>query len=386
MNRVLLDNVMVGNPDQTEARRKVLRVHPRDNVLVALTSLKAGEEVSAPDGIIPLVSSIPAKHKFATAHLATGDALTMYGISIGRAVEPIRRGELLSTRNVRHYAAAVKGKSSAREWTAPDVSRWRQRAFLGYHRADGQVGTRNYWLVIPLVFCENRNVAVLKQAFEEELGYAPPQVYRNQVAQLVELYRQGQIGDFSQQGTEPADGSRAQAKVFTNVDGIKFLAHEGGCGGTRQDAGGLVGLLAGYIHHPNVAGATILSLGCQNAQVGLLRKEILRRNPRFEKPLIVLEHQQSGSEFAMVSQAIRQTFLGLVEADKCERRPASLSNLSLGLKCGGSDGFSGISANPAIGHTADLVAALGGKTILSEFPELCGVEQELVDRATSSEI
>jgi len=367
-------------------RSKVLQVHPNDNVLVALDSLKAGEEVSAGGGPISLVSSVPAKHKFATIDLAAGDSVIMYGISIGRAVEPIRRGELLTTRNLRHYAAAVEGKSHQREWNAPDVSRWRQRAFLGYHRADGQVGTRNYWLVIPLVFCENRNVAVLKQAFEEELGYAPPQVYRNQVAKLVELYRQGQIGDFSQQGTEPADGSRAQAKVFTNVDGIKFLAHEGGCGGTRQDAGGLVGLLAGYIHHPNVAGATILSLGCQNAQVGLLRKEILKRNPRFEKPLIVLEQQQSESEFAMVSQAIRLTFLGLVEVNKCERRPASLSNLSLGLKCGGSDGFSGISANPAIGHTADLVAALGGKTILSEFPELCGVEQELVDRATSSEI
>src|SRR5215813_3000712 len=331
MNRVLLDNVMVGNPDQTEARRKVLRVHPGDNVLVALNSLKAGEKVSAPDGVISLVSSIPAKHKFATAHLATGDAIAMYGISIGRAVEPIRQGELLTTRNVQHYAAAVKGKSSAREWTAPDVSHWRQRTFPGYQRADGQVGTRNYWLVIPLVFCENRNVAVLKQAFEEELGYAPPQVYRNQVAELVELYKEGKISDFSQPRGEQAHASRGQSRVFRNVDGIKFLTHEGGCGGTRQDAGGLVGLLAGYIHHPNVAGATILSLGCQNAQVGLLRKEILRRNPRFEKPLIVLEHQQSGSEFAMVSQAIRQTFLGLVEADKCERRPAPIPNISVGF-------------------------------------------------------
>jgi len=368
---------------RNEARRNVLQVHPDDNVLVALISLKAGEEVSGHQGTISLVSSVPAKHKFATANLAAGDAIIMYGISIGRAVEPIRRGELLTTRNVRHYAAAVEGKSRSREWTAPDVSRWRQRSFLGYHRADGQAGTRNYWLVIPLVFCENRNVAVLKQAFEEELGYAQPPVYRNQVAKLVELYKQGKISDLSRQAGERADAGRTQNKVFPNVDGIKFLSHEGGCGGTRQDAGGLVGLLAGYIHHPNVAGATILSLGCQNAQAGLLRREILKRNPGFEKPLIVLEQQQSGSEFAMVSQAIRQTFLGLVEANKCERRPASLCNLCVGLKCGGSDGFSGISANPAIGHTADLIAALGGKTILSEFPELCGVEQELADRAAT---
>ena len=372
--------------DQAETRRRFLRIHPKDNVLVALTALKKGDEISADGTRFSLLSDVPAKHKFVTADFQTGDAVIMYGITIGRAVEPVRRGELITTRNMRHFAATVQGKSATRHWTPPDISRWRSRTFLGYHRADGQVGTRNYWLVVPLVFCENRNVSVLKQAFEDELGYAQPQVYRSQVATLVDLYRQGKISDIGPQGSERTDGSGEQRRVFSNVDGIKFLTHEGGCGGTRQDAGGLVGLLAGYIHHPNVAGATILSLGCQNAQVELLRKEILKRNPSFDKPLIILEQQRSGSEFAMLSQAIRQTFLGLVEADKCERQPAPLSSIAVGLKCGGSDGFSGISANPAVGHTADLIAALGGKTILSEFPELCGVEQELVDRAISTEI
>jgi altronate hydrolase len=369
-----------------QSRRKVLQIHPQDNVLVALTNLKKGEQVSVGNRTFLLVSDVPAKHKFATANLQAGDAVQMYGISIGRAVEPVRQGELVTTGNVHHYAASVEGKSATREWAAPDVSGWRQRTFLGYHRTDGQVGTRNYWLVIPLVFCENRNIAVLKQAFEEELGYAPPQVYRNQVAKLVELYRQGKIGDIGRPDSERPEISLRQRKIFNNVDGIKFLTHEGGCGGTRQDSSGLVGLLAGYIHHPNVAGATILSLGCQNAQVESLRKEIMKRNPRFDKPLVVLEQQQSGSEFAMISQAIQQTFLGLVEADKCTRQPALLSKLSVALQCGGSDGFSGISANPAVGHVSDLVVALGGTTILSEFPELCGVEQELVDRSTSGEI
>lgn len=372
--------------DQAGARRRFLRVHPKDNVLVALTALKKGEEIRA-DAMFSLLSDVPAKHKFLTTDLQTGDAVVMYGITIGRAVEPIRQGELITTRNVRHFAANVQGKSATHPWTPPDISRWHNQTFLGYHRADGQVGTRNHWLVVPLVFCENRNVSVLKQAFEEELGYAPPQVYRSQVATLVDLYRQGRVSDIGRQSSDRAeDNVGGQRKVFRNIDGIKFLTHEGGCGGTRQDAGGLVGLLAGYIHHPNVAGATILSLGCQNAQVELLRKEILKRNPSFDKPLIILEQQRSGSEFAMLSQAIRQTFLGLVEADKCVRQPAPLSSMVVGLKCGGSDGFSGISANPAVGHTADLVAALGGKTILSEFPELCGVEQELVDRAASTQI
>jgi len=174
--------------------------------------------------------------------------------------------------------------------------------------------------------------------------------------------------------------------VFRNVDGIKFLMHEGGCGGTREDANNLCGLLAGYIHHPNVAGATVLSLGCQNAQISILQEQITRRDPHLNKPLLIFEQQKSPSEAAMISRAIRETFLGLVEADKAERKPAPLSNLTLGLKCGGSDGFSGLSANPAIGHTADLLVVLGGRGILSEFPELCGVEQELIDRCMRIEV
>src|SRR4029077_10214445 len=138
--------------------------------------------------------------------------------------------------------------------------------------------------------------------------------------------------------------------------------------------------------HPNVAGATVLSLGCQNSQIAILKEELKKRDRNFSKPLFVFEQQQSGSEFTMMSKAIQETFLGLVEANKCVRRPAPLSHLCVGLKCGGSDGFSGISANPAIGRTSDLLAALGGRTILSEFPELCGVEQELINRSTQKEV
>ena len=180
--------------------------------------------------------------------------------------------------------------------------------------------------------------------------------------------------------------SRSVPDSFENIDGIKFLLHEGGCGCTREDANNLCGLIAGYINHPNVAGATVLSLGCQNAQIGILRKQIEKRNPNLNKPVVILEQQQSGTESAMLSDAIRQTFLGLVEANKARRSPAPLFHLCLGLKCGGSDGFSGLSANPAIGHTADLLVALGGRAILSEFPELCGVEQQLINRATRKEV
>jgi altronate hydrolase len=365
---------------------KVLKLDSQDNVLVALTDLNQGEKIEFSGKSYILVSSVPAKHKFATQDLAIGADVIMYGVLVGKAAKPISQGQILTTSNVQHQASDFHEQSGAYSWEAPDVSRWKDRTFLGYQRPDGQVGTRNYWLVVPLVFCENRNIGVLKQAFEEELGFAPPQVYRRQVAELARLYREGKLEGAGTQ-SRPGNGSDPQrSRVFENVDGIKFLLHEGGCGGTREDSNNLCGLIAGYINHPNVAGATVLSLGCQNAQIGILRQQIETRNPNLRKPLFILEQQRSGTEFTMLSDAIRQTFLGLVEANKATRSPAALSHLCLGLKCGGSDGFSGISANPAIGHTADLRVALGGRAILSEFPELCGVEQQLINRATRREV
>jgi altronate hydrolase len=367
-------------------KSRVLKLDARDNVLIALTNLATGEQIPFDSQTYALVSDVPAKHKFATEDLPPGASVIMYGVLVGKAMAPIRRGELLTTRNLHHEAAGFHEKSEEYRWTPPDVSKWRQRTFLGYRRSDGQVGTRNYWLVVPLVFCENRNITVLKQAFEEELGFAAPQVYRRQVARLARLYREGKSAEIKT-GDLDGDGADPQRpRIFKNIDGIRFLLHEGGCGGTREDSTNLCGLIAGYIHHPNVAGATVLSLGCQNAQVGILREELRKRNPKFDKPLVILEQQQSGTEAAMLGEAIRRTFLGLMEADQLQRTPAPLSSLCVGLKCGGSDGFSGLSANPAIGHTADLLAGLGGRTILSEFPELCGVEQSLINRSTRKEV
>jgi altronate hydrolase len=365
---------------------RVLKLDSRDNVMIALTDLNQGEEIEFSGKSYTVRSNIPAKHKLAAQDLAIGTEVIMYGVLVGKTVKPIGQGERLTTSNVQHQAAGFQERAGEFRWRGPDVSRWRQRTFLGYHRRDGQVGTRNYWLVVPLVFCENGNIGVLKQAFEEELGFAAPQVYRRQVAQLARLYREGNMALLRTRSLPGNGADPPRARVFENIDGIKFLLHEGGCGGTRQDSDNLCGLIAGYIHHPNVAGATVLSLGCQHAQTGILRQQIQQRNPNLDKPLFILEQQQSGSEFAMLSDAIRQTFLGLVEADQARRAAATLSHLCVGLKCGGSDGFSGVSANPAIGHTADLIVALGGRALLSEFPELCGVEQELINRSARREV
>ena len=287
----------------------VLKVDPRDNVLIALQNLRQGDRISFSDQTYVLASDVPAKHKFAIENLASGDNVIMYGVLVGKARESIHAGEVLNTRNTTHESSPFQEKSHEYTWTPPNVERWLQRTFFGYTRSDGQVGTRNYWLVVPLVFCENRNIDVLKQAFEEELGFAPPKVYRQQVAELVKRYREGNLPGGEQDRVKESQHVSTLPRVFENIDGIKFLLHQGGCGGTREDSNNLCGLLAGYIHHPNVAGVTVLSLGCQHSQAAILREQINRRDPHFNKPLLVFEQQQSGSEFKMLSNAIEGTFL-----------------------------------------------------------------------------
>jgi altronate hydrolase len=233
------------------------------------------------------------------------------------------------------------------------------------------------------VFCENRNVRALQEAFDRELGYGAPEVHRLTVRELARRYQQGEALDAP---VTAAQDEAQRRRPFPNLDGIRFLTHEGGCGGTRQDTRALCGLLAGYLVHPNVAGATVLSLGCQHAQVDILREEIAARDPSFAKPLFTFEQQRMGTEDALMRAAIGDTFAGFIEANRAERTPAPLSALTVGLKCGGSDGFSGISANPAIGHASDLLCALGGTTLLAEFPELLGSEQDLVERCTRPEL
>jgi altronate hydrolase len=194
----------------------------------------------------------------------------------------------------------------------------------------------------------------------------------------MELYAQG--ADIQRADLSVKESAVKTDRLFKNVDGIKFLNHQGGCGGTRQDAALLGKLLAAYADHPNVGGVTVLSLGCQILQVQDFVNALKARNPRFDKPLYIFEHQQSQSEEQLITAAIQQTFTGLIELNQAERRPAPLSQLCLGVKCGGSDGFSGISANPAVGYCSDLLVALKGKVLLAEFPELCGAEQEMIDR------
>lgn len=362
---------------------RYIKIHAKDNVWVALSDLLAGEGLQIGDGTLILVENIPAKHKFYETSMDKGSPVFMYGILVGHVTKQVRAGERMTVDNLHHATESYAYRNINYQWQPPDISLFANREFMGYHRADGQVGTANYWLFIPTVFCENRNLEVIKEALHNALGYAVTPKYKAFANQLVQAFENGASLDAV--NIHSLNSITSNNRVLKNIDGIKFLTHQGGCGGTREDAAVLSKLLAAYADHPNVAGITIVSLGCQNLQLSDFRKDIETRNPNFSKPILVYEQQMPLSEEELVSNAIKDTFKALVEANEQTRKPAPLSKLVLGVKCGGSDGFSGISANPAVGYCSDLLVALGGKVLLAEFPELCGVEQSLIDRTIAKE-
>ncbi|MFH6957029.1 UxaA family hydrolase [Flavobacterium aquidurense] len=350
-------------------QKKLIKVHPTDNVAVALVNLTAGEVIDFEGESIVIESDVKMKHKIAMVPFNIGDRIIMYGVLVGKASARIERGGLLSTANVKHESDKVTGKTETIGWTAPNIDKWKDRTWQGYHREDGQVGTENVWLFFPLVFCENRNIEILKDIFEKELMKPKENDYQLLLRSLVKTETGGA-------GNEAASND---ANLFNNIE-VKFITHQGGCGGIRQDSHSLAKLLAGYVNNPNVAGATVLSLGCQNLQIQIFKDAMDAINPNSKKPVLIYDQQQIGTIESMLSSVVKDTFEAIKKANEIKREPAPLSKLRIGLECGGSDGFSGISANPTLGVLSDHLVALGGTTILSEFPELCGVEQELVNR------
>lgn len=355
-------------------KSKLIKVHPEDNVAIALTDLWQGDTINFEGEDVIILSDVKAKHKITMVDLEPESKIFMYGVLVGKATETIKKGDVLTVDNVKHQASTTTGRTETVSYTAPDISKWKDRTFLGYHREDGQVGTANTWLFFPLVFCENRNVELLKDVFEKELSFHKSSKQRKLLRNLIS----GNNIELSEEEPEEEDA------IFDNIE-VRFITHQGGCGGIRQDSVSLAKLLAGYVNNPNVAGATVLSLGCQNLQIDIFQKAMDAINPDLKKPILIYEQQQEGTIDDMLNKIIRESFDGIKKANEIQRKPAPLSKLKLGLECGGSDGFSGISANPSLGYASDLLSALGGSPILSEFPELCGVEQELVNRCVDDE-
>lgn len=369
-----------------ESKTKTLKIHPADNLMVALVDLQAGESVSLGTEIFQLQTAVPAKHKFALEAFSTGTEVLLYGVVVGRATKNIAKGEAVHTHNITHDTEAyqVPKKVETQSWSPPLRDKYANRGFLGYHRADGKVGTENNWLVIPLVFCQNRNIEELKNSLLEGLGYEHADKKVFDLDSLITKYKAGATQEeLLNEELLTAQKQNPKNPLFPNIDGIYFLTHDGGCGGATSDAVALCNLLAGYINNPNVAGATVLSLGCQHAQISILERALKRIAPDLQKPVFFMEQQQSTSEPEYLADCIKKTFVGLIEANQVARKPAPLSKLTLGLECGGSDGFSGISANSVLGFVSDVIIGQSGAAVLSEFPELNGVEQELVNRCTT---
>ena len=346
---------------------KVLCIHPDDDMLVALVDLHPGETVEWAGQALQIHTPVQRKHKVARRDCAQGEILRLYGTPVGKATQPIGSGRAVTTDNLEHYAPPLllDANTQTPAWSAPDVARWQHVTFQGVVRKDGRVGTANHWLVFPLVFCENRNVEQLRDALVRPLGYA-----------------QDDLADFTRSLLGGAsEGTPAPRRPFPNVDGVRIITHQGGCGGTRADARSLCRILAAYADHPNVAGVTVFSLGCQNAQVDMFKAALAEQNPNFDKPCLIYEQQKwEGGEAAMMKAVVQDTLKQLAIANAVVRQPVPLSHLRIGVKCGGSDGFSGITANPVLGLVSDRLVALGGGSILSEFPELCGVESSLMAR------
>ena len=258
----------------SETKHLVLKIHPADNVLVALTDLKKGTQIAFEGNNYTLLEDIAAKHKFFTTPLKKGETIIMYGITVGRIKDAeVQVGQLMSTDNTVHQADPYVFRNFQYQWKAPDTCKYQNKTFNGYHRADGKVGTANYWLFIPTVFCENRNLDIIKASLHEALGYAVDNKYKSYTNNLVQQIQAGKGIEIDE---IPFSENQASKRVFKNIDGIKFLNHNGGCGGTRQDAATLSKLLAAYADHANVAGITLLSLGCQHLQIDDFKKDRYR--------------------------------------------------------------------------------------------------------------
>ncbi|MBE0583466.1 MAG: UxaA family hydrolase, partial [Desulfofustis sp.] len=270
-------------------KNPILRINERDDLIVALHPLHKGEVVTIGGEELVLRQDIPSKHKFAARPMAPGQSATMYGITVGRVTRAIARGELITTSNLRHATTEPILSDREQNWQPPSLPTALPDGFLGYDRGNGTAGTANYWIFVPLVFCSNQELLLIRDILPRLLGITRPSRYESFAADLIHQMQQGRA--VSEAISIQPISLSPPSPVFANLDGIKFLTHSLGCGGTRADARSLCGLLADYITHPNVAGATVVSLGCQNAEISVLKEEITRRTNDLAKPLFFFDRQ-----------------------------------------------------------------------------------------------
>ncbi len=321
------------------AENSVIHLHPTDNVAVARVPLPAGAELRV-DGLpVTVREAIPAGHKIALWDIAPGETVERYGQIIGRAKAPIDAGRHIHTHNLAYEELVLEYEFPTTEIPVP-TPRADAPTFLGYQREDGRVGTRNYIAVVAASNCAAHAAELIARSYDHET--LPP-----------------------------------------NVDGVVAFPHGEGCGHAfGPDVDQLRRTLGGVLVHPNVSAALILGLGCEVNQID---HYLGAGSPRTNR-LVGMTLQTSGGTTGTLTAARREIGRFFEQAAAENRVSAPASKIVLGLNCGGSDSFSGITANPALGFCSDLLAELGGTSVLAETPEIFGAEHLLVRRARNREI
>ena len=319
-----------------------IRLHSADNVVVARTDIQIGTSVEGYN--IVARNLVPAGYKVAITDIAEGEPVLKYNTVIGFASEFVPAGTMMHNHNI-SFGEFDRDYAYSRAFRPLELFSESDRAtFQGYKRSDGRAGTRNFIAIVSTVNCSATVVHEIANYFTKE-----------------------------------------RLASFPNVDGVAAFAHALGCGmemtGEPMDL--LQRTLAGYIQHPNVAAALVIGLGCERCQVGgLFGAQNLTEGPQLRTMVM----QESGGTRKSIEMGIAIVEEMLLEANKCQRQTVSASHITVGLQCGGSDGFSSITANPALGAAVDLLSKHGGTGILSETPEIYGVEHTLTARAATPEI
>jgi altronate hydrolase len=319
------------------AENSAIHLHPADNVVIARVPLTPGQKIVAGDTSVAVTNPVPSGHKLAIRPIADGGDVLRYGQVIGRAAREIRPGDHVHTHNVRfeELSFAYEFPETDRPIPPPKSG----PSFLGYPREDGRVGTRNYIAVVAASNCAAHAVEVIA-------------------------------------------GSYRDAKLPPGVDGVVAFPHGEGCGHSiGPDTEQLRRTLGGVLDHPNVAGGLIVGLGCETNQVA----HYLGAGISPER-LVGLTLQSSGGTRTTVEAARREIGVMMDRAAALERTESPASKIILGLNCGGSDSFSGITSNPALGYCSDLLAEIGATAVLAETPEIVGAEHLLVRRARNRQV
>jgi altronate hydrolase len=323
-------------------------VGPNDNVAVVKKETSVDLEVLLPNGsLLKLRDAVPPGHRFATRDIPAGEFVTQFGQPIGTSLG-IQSGAQITHANMSNDVPVIRDLPDSLHTPPPDYfPEAERRTFMGFRRNDGRVGTRNYVLIVPTSMCASHE------------------------AQQISM-----ISEFTLYNRDK----------YPNVDGIVAIPHNKGCGcqdGSTIDV--MLRTLSNYADHPNVGGVILIDLGCEKTNLSQVEKYLLKREKSFDKPVAKIGIQEAGGTQAAIQQGLKEVEQMLPELNRAVREECSVSEIVLGVKCGGSDGFSGISANPSLGRAADLLVRSGGTVLITEVPEFCGAEHLLACRAKDVE-